>query len=106
MGLFDFLKTPDINQGLREHHATPGAVLLDVRTPQEYREGHIPGSQNLPLPSLGAEEPAADRKDTPLFVYCHSGARSRQAVGILARMGYTNLKNSGGIAAYSGKVEH
>lgn len=41
----------------------------------------------------------------PLFVYCHSGARSGQAVRLLARMGYTNIKNIGGIAAYTGKVE-
>ena len=47
----------------------------------------------------------APEKDTPLFVYCHSGARSSQAVRLLARMGYTNLKNIGGIAAYTGKVE-
>ena len=44
-------------------------------------------------------------KDVPLFVYCHSGARSSQAVRLLARMGYTNLKNIGGMAAYTGKVE-
>ena len=42
MGLFDFLRSPDINQGLKDYSAVPGAVLLDVRTPQEYREGHVP----------------------------------------------------------------
>ena len=42
MGFFDFLKGPDINQGVQEYGAVPGAVLLDVRTPQEYREGHSP----------------------------------------------------------------
>ena len=41
-----------------------------------------------------------------MFVYCHSGAKSGQAVSALRRMGYTNVKNIGGIAAYSGKVEH
>lgn len=40
--LFRFFKTPDINQGVQEYKAIPGAVLLDVRMPQEYREGHIP----------------------------------------------------------------
>ena len=44
MGFFDFLKQPDINKGVMEYHKTNGAVLLDVRTPQEYREGHITGS--------------------------------------------------------------
>ena len=105
MGFLDFLKGPDINQGLREYSAAPGAVLLDVRTPQEYREGHIPGSVNAPLQSLGGEQCVSAGKDAPLFVYCHSGARSRQAVSLLARMGYVNVKNIGGIAAYRGKVE-
>lgn len=49
MGIFDFLKGPDINQGVTEYSAPPGAVLLDVRTPQEYREGHILHSVNRPL---------------------------------------------------------
>jgi rhodanese-related sulfurtransferase len=44
-------------------------------------------------------------KDTPLFVYCQSGNRSKQASMILEKMGYTNVKNIGGIAAYKGKVE-
>ena len=39
MGFFDFLKGPDINQGVKEYSATDGAVLLDVRTPDEYRQG-------------------------------------------------------------------
>ena len=105
MGFLDFLKGPDINQGVAEYDAVPGAVLLDVRTPQEYREGHIPGSINAPLQSLGGEESVPAGKDTPLFVYCHSGARSRQAAGLLSRMGFQNVKNIGGMAAYTGKVE-
>ena len=79
--------------------------LLDVRTPQEYREGHIPGSQNVPLQQLDKVEEVTENKDTVLYVYCRSGARSRQAVSLLQAMGYTNVRNIGGIAAYSGKVE-
>ena len=52
MGFFDFFKQPDIHQGIADYRNTPGAVLLDVRTPQEYREGHIPGSKNLPLQTI------------------------------------------------------
>ena len=105
MGFFDFMKAPDINQGLTEYSAASGAVLLDVRTPQEYREGHIPGSVNVPLQSLDREGAVPAGKDAPLFVCCHIGARSSQAVRILTRMGYSNVKNIGGIAAYTGKVE-
>ena len=105
MGFFDFLRGPDINQGVAEWGATPGGVLLDVRTPQEYREGHIPNSVNLPLETLGGGSSIPAGKDAPLFVYYYSGARSRQAVGLLGRIGYANAKNIGGIAAYKGKVE-
>lgn len=105
MGIFDFFKQPDINQGVQEYKNAAGAVLLDVRTPQEYREGHIPGSQNVPLQQLDKVEEVTDNKDTVLYVYCRSGARSRQAVSLLQAMGYTNIHNIGGIAAYSGKVE-
>ena len=105
MGIFDFFKHPDINQGVQEYKNAAGAVLLDVRTPQEYREGHIPGSQNMPLQQLDKVEEVTENKDTVLYVYCRSGARSRQAVSLLKHMGYTNVHNIGGIAAYSGKVE-
>ena len=105
MGIFDFFKQPDINQGVEEYRQAADAVLLDVRTPQEYREGHIPGSQNMPLQQLDKVEEVTENKDTVLYVYCHSGARSRQAVSLLKHMGYTKVLNIGGIAAYSGKVE-
>lgn len=104
MGIFDFLMGPDINQGIQEYHAVPGAVLLDVRTPEEYRQGHIPGSKNVPLYVMDQVKEVADL-DTPLFVYCHSGARSREAVSMLERMGYQQVKNIGGITAYKGEVE-
>ena len=105
MGIFDFFKHPDINKGIQEYRNTNGAVLLDVRTPQEYREGHIPGSKNVPLQQLDKISSVAHNKDIPLFVYCYSGGRSRQAVSMLQHMGYTNVQNIGGIAAYQGKVE-
>lgn len=105
MGFLDFLRGADINQGVAEYHQTPGAILLDVRTPQEYQEGHIPDSKNIPLHALEQITPIAADKDTPLFVYCHSGSRSRQAVSVLQQMGYSNAKNIGGISSYLGKVE-
>jgi len=105
MGFFDFLKQPDVNQGVADYNNTPGAVLLDVRTPQEYGEGHIPGSKNAPLQTLDKIRSVVENKDTELFVYCYSGARSRQATMMLQHMGYTNVQNIGGIVAYHGKVE-
>ena len=105
MGFFDFLKQPDINKGVANFRNTEGAILVDVRTPQEYWEGHIPGSKNVPLQQLDKISSVTENKDAPLFVYCHSGARSRQATAMLQHMGYANVNNIGGIAAYQGKVE-
>ena len=103
MGFFDFFKKPDMQQGLREYASITAAVLLDVRTPEEYREGHIPGSQNIPLQVI---DTVTFDKDTPLFVYCRSGARSRQAAARLQTAGYHRVTDLGGILAYKGKVEH
>ncbi len=105
MGFFDFLKHPDINQGVKQYKTTPGAILLDVRTPQEYAEEHIPGGQNIPLQNIDKATIIIDNKDTPLFVHCLSGTRSRQAAAFLKQMGFTNVTNIGGIADYNGKVE-
>lgn len=105
MGFFDFLRGPDLDAGLQEYRAAPGALLLDVRTPEEYRGGHIPGSRSLPLQELDGIAALTPGKDTPLYLYCHSGARAGQAAAMLKRMGYTHVKNLGGITAYHGKVE-
>ena len=104
MGFLDFLKSPDINAGVKEFERTPGAILLDVRSPQEYEYRRIPGSTNLPLPEIEQAEKSIPDKATPLFVYCHSGGRSSQAVRTLQRMGYTSVKNIGGITNYQGKI--
>ena len=105
MGLFDLFRQSDIHQGLADYHDASDALLLDVRSPEEYREGHIPGSQNLPLQLLDKLPMVVENKEKELFVYCRSGARSRQAVEILKSMGYSNAHNIGGIVAYRGKVE-
>lgn len=47
MGIFDFWKQPDINQGVNEYLHSKGARLLDVRTPAEYMQGHIPGRRSV-----------------------------------------------------------
>jgi len=105
MGFFDFFHGPDINRGVEAYRSAPGAVLLDVRTPEEYRQGHIPGSKNLPLHALEGAGALIEDQDSPVYVYCQSGARSRQAAAILGRMGYQQVTNLGGISAWRGKVE-
>lgn len=104
MGLFDRWKQPDFDAGLEQFAQTPGAVLLDVRTRQEFAQGSVPGSRNIPLQELEEVQQAIPQRDTPVFVYCLSGARSRQAAALLQRMGYTSVVNLGGISNYHGKV--
>ena len=105
MGFFDLFRQKDINQGLLDFKAVEGAVLLDVRTAEEYRQGHIPGSINISLQTIDKVLLEISNKETPLFVYCYSGSRSGQAVNLLKGMGYINVTNIGGISSYSGKVE-
>lgn len=105
MGLFDFLVGSDINQGVIQYQNTPDALLVDVRERDEYAQGRIPGSKNVPLSALQTIAEVCGDKDAPLFVYCLSGARSRQATAQLQSMGYTNVINIGGINRYRGEVE-
>ncbi|MBP5198237.1 MAG: rhodanese-like domain-containing protein [Lachnospiraceae bacterium] len=106
MNIFDFFKGPDINQGVSMYKDTKGAVLIDVREQDEYGSGHIPGSKNVPLSSIGMISNVAPDKNTPLFVYCLSGGRSSSATSALVKMGYTTVNNIGGISGYTGPVEH
>ncbi len=105
MGFWDLFRAEDINKGFLQYRNTVGAILLDVRTPEEFSQGHLPHSVNLPLQKLSAISSVTENRQTPLFVYCQSGARSRQAVAMLRQMGYTEINNIGGISGYCGKVE-
>ena len=91
----------NINRGLAEYGSVPGAVLVDVREAEEFAAGHIPGAVNLPLSRI---KTVALPKETPLFLYCLRGSRSLRAVGVLKRMGYTNLRSIGGINTYKGEL--
>ena len=104
MSFMDFLKRPDINKGVEEWRNTTNAVLLDVRTVDEYRQGHIDGSLNIPLQNIHSVKNNIPDLDKPIYVHCLSGARSAQATSVLKSMGYTNVTDIGGINSYRGKV--
>lgn len=95
----------DINAGVEEWRSTPDAVLLDVRTKEEYWDKHIVGSKNISLDSLFDISSTVPDKSTRLYVHCLSGARSATAVSALKRMGYTNVQNIGGISSFKGETE-
>ena len=80
-------------------------VLIDVRTEEEYKEGHIPGSLLIPLDQASNICTIVPDKNKTLFVYCLSGGRSKNACGIFQKLGYVDVTNIGGIASYSGELE-
>ena len=104
MSIINFFKQIDTNTGVEEFLNTDNAVLLDVRTKEEYEAGHIENSVNIPLQSIEAAAEKIADKSTPLFVYCQSGARSKKAAEALKTMGYANITNIGGISKYHGEV--
>ncbi len=73
-------------------------LVIDVRTAEEYAEGHIAGAVLLPLAQIdeSVQELLTD-KDAELLVYCRSGNRSRAAAQLLVDMGYTNVHDFGGV---------
>ena len=81
-------------------------LVVDVRTPGECRDGHIPGAINIPNETIAKKEPAQlPDKQQKILVYCASGARSKIACGKLMLLGYENVLNFGGINGWTGPVE-
>ena len=82
-----------------------GYIILDVRTPEEFAERHIPGAINVPNETIGTEEiPELPNKDQLILVYCRSGNRSKQASEKLVALGYTNIVEFGGINDWTGET--
>lgn len=80
-------------------------IILDVRTPEEFDAGHIPNAVNLPNESIStAPTELLPEKDQLILVYCRSGNRSKQASGKLAKLGYTNIVEFGGINHWPGAL--
>ncbi|MBQ3291159.1 MAG: rhodanese-like domain-containing protein [Mogibacterium sp.] len=109
MGYYDELPELDINELLEETSLIKNKVLVDVRTPEEYLEGHIPGAINIEAKLCkrsnrsGIESILTD-KTAHVYMYCFSGARSGMAAAFLRQMGYDRAENIGGYKDYTGPV--
>ena len=92
--MFDLIKKifsgPDVNF---KELINDGAVIIDIRSPVEYNEGHLQGSKNYPLESIRNKVNELKKQGKPVITVCRSGARSEMAKGIL---------QSSGIVAYNG----
>ena len=82
-----------------------GYIIIDVRTQEEYDEGHIPGARLIPYDEIAdrAEKELPD-KDQLILVYCRSGRRSKIAAEELVKLGYTNVKEFGGIIDWKHEI--
>ena len=84
---------------------TQKVIVVDVRTLEEYNEGHIPNAISVPLETIENEaEAKLKNKDALILVYCRSGRRSREAALKLIEKGYTNVIDFGGIKDWNGEV--
>lgn len=83
-----------------------GYIILDVRTQEEYDQGHIPGAILIPDTEIKAKaEDVLTDKEQMILVYCRSGRRSKLAAEALVELGYTNIKEFGGIIDWPYEVE-
>ena len=100
-------KSVTMEEGLKLMASDKDFILLDVRTLEEYADGHIPGALQLTNETFtkqDAENLLKDKTQT-IYVYCRSGRRSKQSSQKLVDFGYTNVIEIGGILDYSGVVE-
>jgi rhodanese-related sulfurtransferase len=105
-GYFFYLRNAsDINSKVAEAREVAGAVILDVRNAEEFKQGHIPGAVNIPADDIESVTQQIPNRATPIYSYCLSGARSSRAVRTLKTLGYTNANNIGGINRYKGELE-
>ena len=89
--LFKTEPKPDYSELLKN-----GGIIIDVRSNQEYKSGHIKGAKNIPLNHLENNLAKFEKKDQPIITCCASGMRSSSAKAILKNNGYTNVHNGGG----------
>ena len=98
---FSFDQSPaDLKQNKANAIIERGAaIVIDVRTPEEYAQGHVVGAYNIPLDGLLDDEklPLLKENDTPVLLYCRSGRRSGLAMYHMSNAGYKKVFNMGGV---------
>ncbi|GAB2772220.1 rhodanese-like domain-containing protein [Salinimicrobium soli] len=97
--LFGMGESPDYSELVKN-----GGVIVDVRTKSEFLSGHIKGSKNIPLNSLGSNLKQIKNKDLAVITCCASGMRSASAKNLLESYGYTKVYNGGGWRSLQNKI--
>ncbi len=99
---------PDRDPALAHKLVSEGAVLLDVRTPEEFASRHVDGAVNIPFDQVEERKAEIDKltggdANKPIVVYCQAGGRASQAKETLVRAGHTKVTNLGGISNWDKK---
>lgn len=94
-----------MQNGLAHFQSEKDAYLIDVRTPEEFSEGHIPKSNNIPLDHIDQVIGRVRDRRAPVYLYCQSGARAKEAEKEIRALGYETVHNIGGILYYQGPLE-
>ncbi len=102
MGFLDFLGFGTKTNAIQEY-VQKGAIILDVRTPAEFKEGHIKGSKNIALQVLNGQVETIKKWNKPVIACCKSGMRSAQATSILKQNGIDCI-NGGGWTSLESKL--
>ena len=102
MGFLDFLGFGTKTNAIQEY-VQKGAVILDVRTPAEFKDGHIKGSKNIALQVLNGQVETIKKWNKPVIACCKSGMRSAQATSILKQNGIDCI-NGGGWTSLESKL--
>lgn len=103
MGFFDMLMGKGMDVYVYEAQQE-GALIVDVREPSEFKQGHVKGALNIPAGKITSAAGKLGDKDQKIYLYCLSGARSARACGQLKKMGFTDVTNMGGINGYTGPM--
>ena len=102
MGLLSMLGLGGKTESVKEF-MDKGAIIIDVRTPGEFQGGHIKGSKNIPLNTIGNQIESIKKLNKPVIACCASGMRSSQATSILKSNGIEAM-NGGGWASLENKL--
>lgn len=98
VGAFIFKRRKTVEQARKL--VAEGAELVDVRTPEEFRGGHLPGAVNIPVQELAVRWQEVGPTTRAVVVYCRSGARSTVAAQLLKQAGYAQVVNIGPMSAW------
>lgn len=108
MLLLDSIRRQGAGNGLSPTEATllinrEDALIIDVREPSEYADGHLPESRNIPISQLESRASEIEKfKERPLILVCRSGARSSSACSRLSKLGFTKVNNlNGGVGDWT-----